>query len=118
MKRLVEQGKVRYPRLSEAGAQTVRRKHKVHPIIAVATECLLWIRDVEKDVLPACCELGTGFMAYVPLGRGFLTATIKTLDALLPKDRRREHPRFRPDNIGKNGQLLAPLVAEILAALR
>ena len=109
MKRLVEQGKVRYLQLSEAGAQTIRRAHKVHPIIAVETEYSLWSRDVEKDVLPACRELGIGFMAYAPLGRGFLTATMKTLDALLPKDRRREHPRFSPDNIGKNAQLLAPL---------
>jgi len=109
MKRLVEQGKVRYLQLSEAGAQTIRRAHNVHPIIAVETEYSLWSRDVEKEVLPACRELGIGFMAYAPLGRGFLTATIKTLDALLPKDRRREHPRFSPDNIGKNAALLAPL---------
>jgi len=109
MKRLVEQGKVRYLQLSEAGAQTIRRAHKVHPIVAVETEYSLWSRDVENEVLPACRELGIGFMAYAPLGRGFLTATIKTLDALLPKDRRREHPRFSPDNIGKNAALLAPL---------
>jgi len=109
MKRLVAQGKVPYLQLSEAGAQTIRRAHKVHPIIAVETEYSLWSRDVEKDVLPACRELGIGFMAYAPLGRGFLTATMKTLDALLPKDRRREHPRFSPDNIGKNAGLLAPL---------
>ena len=109
MKRLVEQGKVRYLQLSEAGAQTIRRAHKVHPIVAVETEYSLWSRDVEKEILPACRELGIGFMAYAPLGRGFLTATMKTLDALLPKDRRREHPRFSPDNIGKNADLLAPL---------
>jgi aryl-alcohol dehydrogenase-like predicted oxidoreductase len=109
MKRLVEQGKVRWLQLSEAGAQTIRRGHKVHPIIAVETEYSLWSRDVEKDILPACRELGIGFMAYAPLGRGFLTATMKTLDALLPKDRRREHPRFSADNIGKNAALLAPI---------
>jgi len=109
MKRLVEQGKVRWLQLSEAGAQTIRRAHQVHPIIAVETEYSLWSRDVEKEVLPACRELGIGFMAYAPLGRGFLTATMKTLDALLPKDRRREHPRFSADNIGKNAALLAPL---------
>jgi aryl-alcohol dehydrogenase-like predicted oxidoreductase len=109
MKRLVEQGKVRWLQLSEAGAQTIRRAHKVHPIIAVETEYSLWSRDVEKEILPACRELGVGFMAYAPLGRGFLTATMKTLDALLPKDRRREHPRFSPDNIGRNAQLLEPL---------
>jgi aryl-alcohol dehydrogenase-like predicted oxidoreductase len=109
MKRLVEQGKVRWLQLSEAGAQTIRRGHKVHPIIAVETEYSLWSRDVEKDILPACRELGIGFKAYAPLGRGFLTATMKTLDALLPKDRRREHPRFSADNIGKNAALLAPI---------
>ncbi len=109
MKRLVEQGKVRYLQLSEAGAQTIRRAHKVHPIAAVETEYSLWSRDVEKEILPACRELGIGFMAYAPLGRGFLTAQMKTLDALRPKDRRREHPRFSADNIGKNAALLAPL---------
>jgi aryl-alcohol dehydrogenase-like predicted oxidoreductase len=109
MKRLVEQGKVRYLQLSEAGAQTIRRAHKVHPLTAVETEYSLWSRDVEKEILPACRELGIGYMAYAPLGRGFLTATMKTLDALLPKDRRREHPRFSADNIGRNAVLLAPL---------
>ena len=109
MKRLVERGKVRWLQLSEAGAQTIRRGHKIHPITAVETEYSLWSRDVEKDILPACRELGIGFKAYAPLGRGFLTATMKTLDALLPKDRRREHPRFSADNIGKNAALLAPI---------
>jgi aryl-alcohol dehydrogenase-like predicted oxidoreductase len=109
MKRLVESGKVRYLQLSEAGPQTIRRAHKVHPIVAVETEYSLWSRDVENEILPVCRELGIGFMAYAPLGRGFLTATMKTLDALLPKDRRREHPRFSSDNIGKNAALLAPL---------
>lgn len=109
MKRLVEQGKVRYLQLSEAGPQTVRRANKVHPIVAVETEYSLWSRDVEQEILPTCRELGIGFMAYAPLGRGFLTATMKTLDALLPKDRRRDHPRFAADNIGKNAALLEPL---------
>ena len=109
MKRLVEQGKVRHLQLSEAGAQTIRRAHKVHPIVAVETEYSLWSRDVEKDILPACRELGIGFMPYAPLGRGFLTATMKTLDAFLPKDRRREHPRFSPENIGRNAELLSSL---------
>jgi aryl-alcohol dehydrogenase-like predicted oxidoreductase len=112
----VEQGKVKHLQLSEAGAQTIRRAHKVHPIVAVETEYSLWSRDVEKEILPACRELGIGFMAYAPLGRGFLTATMKSLDALLPKDRRREHPRFSVDNIGKNAELLAPL--ERIAAAR
>jgi aryl-alcohol dehydrogenase-like predicted oxidoreductase len=82
----------------------------------VETEYSLWSRDVEQDVLPACRELGIAFMAYAPLGRGFLTATMKTLDALLPKDRRREHPRFNPDNLKRNAELLAPL--EKIAAVR
>ena len=116
MKKLVEQGKVRYLALSEAGPQTIRRAHAVHPICAVETEYSLWSRDVEGDVVPACRELGIAFMAYAPLGRGFLTATLKTLDALLPKDRRREHPRFNPDNIKRNAELLAPL--EAIAAAR
>jgi aryl-alcohol dehydrogenase-like predicted oxidoreductase len=117
MKRLVEQGKVRYLQLSEAGANTLRRAHKVHPIAVVETEYSLWSRDVEQDILPTCRELGIGFMAYSPLGRGFLTATMKTLDALLPKDRRREHPRFSQENIGRNAALLAPL-ERIAAAKR
>jgi len=116
MQRLVEQGKVRYLALSEAGPQTIRRAHKVHPIAAVETEYSLWSRDVEKEILPACRELGIGFMAYAPLGRGFLTATIKSLDALLPKDRRRDHPRFSPENLAQNAELLAPL--EKIAAER
>ena len=109
MKRLVEQGKVRYLALSEAGAETIRRANKVHPIACVETEYSLWSRDVEKDILPACRELGIGYMAYAPLGRGFLTATLKTLDALLPKDRRRDHPRFAADNISKNAQVIKPI---------
>ena len=109
MKRLVEQGKVRHLALSEAGTQTLRRAHKVHPLVALETEYSLWSRDVEKDILPACRELGIAFMAYSPLGRGFLTGTIKTLDALQAKDRRRDHPRFNPDNLKRNVDLLQPL---------
>jgi aryl-alcohol dehydrogenase-like predicted oxidoreductase len=116
MKRLVEKGKVRYLQLSEAGVQTIRRACKVHPITCIETEYSLWSRDVEGEILKACRELGIGFMAYAPLGRGFLTGTLKTLDALIPKDRRREHPRFSPDNIAKNAGLLAPL--EKIAAER
>jgi aryl-alcohol dehydrogenase-like predicted oxidoreductase len=111
MSRLVEQGKVRYLALSEAGAQTITRAHKVHPITAVETEYSLWSRDVEKDVLPVCRQLGIGYMAYAPLGRGFLTATIKSLDVLLPKDRRRDHPRFDAANLERNRVLLKPLEA-------
>jgi aryl-alcohol dehydrogenase-like predicted oxidoreductase len=114
MKKLVEQGKVRYLALSEAGAKTLRRAHKVHPLVALETEYSLWSRDVEKEILPACRELGIAFMAYSPLGRGFLTATIKSLDALQAKDRRRDHPRFSADNLGRNVDLLKPL--ETIAA--
>jgi len=115
MKRLVEQGKARYLLLSEAGPQTIRRAHKVHPITAMETEYSLWSRDVEADVLPVCRELGIGFTAYAPLGRGFLSATIKSLDALIAKDRRREHPRFDAANLEKNVKLLAP-IEEVAAA--
>ena len=111
MKRLVEQGKVRYLALSEAGEQTIRRAQAVHPIAAVETEYSLWSRDVEERILPTCRELGIGYMAYAPLGRGYLTATIKNVDALMAKDRRREHPRFLPENINKNNVLLNTLEA-------
>jgi aryl-alcohol dehydrogenase-like predicted oxidoreductase len=109
MKRLVEQGKVRYLQLSEAGPETIRRANKVHPIAALETEYSLWSRDVENAILPTCRELGIAFMPYAPLGRGFLTATMKTLDALLPSDRRRDHPRFHAENINKNTDLLKPI---------
>lgn len=109
MEKLVEQGKVRFLALSEAGPQTIRRAHKVHPIAALETEYSLWSREIEREILPTCRELGIGYMAYAPLGRGFLTATIKTLDVLLPKDRRRDHPRFNPENLKRNVDLLRPL---------
>ncbi len=116
MQRLVEQGKVRYLQLSEAGPQTIRRAHKVHPIVAVETEYSLWSRDVESEILPTCRALGIGYMAYAPLGRGYLTATIKSLDALIASDRRRDHPRFKEENINKNNALLSAL--ERIAAAR
>jgi aryl-alcohol dehydrogenase-like predicted oxidoreductase len=109
MKKLVEQGKVRYLALSEAGPQTIRRAHTVHPIMALETEYSLWSRDAEQEVLPTCRELGIGYMAYSPLGRGFLTATIKSLDVLLPKDRRRDHPRFEAENLRRNVGMLKPI---------
>jgi aryl-alcohol dehydrogenase-like predicted oxidoreductase len=117
MKKLVEQGKVRYLALSEAGPQTIRRASRVHPITALETEYSLWSRDVEQEILATCRELGIGHMAYSPLGRGFLTATIKNLDALLPKDRRRDQPRFDAENLKRNVELLKPL-EEIAAAHR
>jgi aryl-alcohol dehydrogenase-like predicted oxidoreductase len=109
MKRLVEQGKVRYLALSEASLQTIRRANQVHPITALETEYSLWSRDAEQEALPTCRELGIGYMAYSPLGRGFLTATIKNLDTLLPKDRRRDHPRFDAQNLKRNVELLKPI---------
>ncbi len=117
MKKLIEQGKVRYLALSEAGPQTVRRAHLVHPITALETEYSLWSRDVEQEILGTCRELGIGYMAYSPLGRGFLTATIKNLDALLPKDRRRDHPRFDAENLKRNVEMLKP-IEEIAAVHR
>jgi aryl-alcohol dehydrogenase-like predicted oxidoreductase len=109
MKRLVEQGKARYLALSEAAPQTLRRAHQVHPMTALETEYSLWSREPEQEILAACRELGIGYMAYSPLGRGFLTTTIKDLDALLPKDRRRDHPRFSADNLKRNVDLLKPI---------
>lgn len=109
MQRLVERGKARYLALSEAGAQTIRRAHQVHPLVAVETEYSLWSREVETEILPVCRELGIGYMAYAPLGRGFLTARIRQVDDLIAKDRRREHPRFFPKNINKNNELLKSL---------
>ncbi len=117
MKKLVEQGKVRYLQLSEAGSQTLRRAHRVHPITALETEYSLWSRDPEQEILGTCRELGIGYMAYAPLGRGFLTSTIKDLGALLPKDRRRDNPRFDAGNLSRNVELLKPL-EEIAAAHR
>jgi aryl-alcohol dehydrogenase-like predicted oxidoreductase len=115
MARLVEAGKVRHLGLSEAGAATLRRAHAVHPIAALQTEYSLWSRDVEAEILPACRALGVGFVAYSPLGRGFLSGTITSLDALSEKDRRREHPRFAADNLERNVDLLGTL-REIAAA--
>lgn len=109
MKRLVEQGKVRHLGLSEAAASTVRRAAKVHPIVALQSEYSLWTRDMEGDVLSTCRELGIAFVAYSPLGRGFLTGAIKDLGVLAENDRRREHPRFFADNLARNVNLLGPL---------
>jgi len=106
MSRLVEQGKVRYLGLSEAGADTIRRAHATHPISALQTEYSLWTRDVEIELLPLCRELGIGFVAYSPLGRGFLTATIREPGDLIESDRRHDHPRFSADNIASNIGLL------------
>ncbi len=110
MKRLVEQGKVRFLGLSEAGVDTLRRACKVHPIAALQTEYSLWCRFVEDEILPVCRELGIGFVPYSPLGRGMLTGAITTLDDLGEADRRRNHPRFHAGNLESNAELLRPLL--------
>jgi aryl-alcohol dehydrogenase-like predicted oxidoreductase len=107
MAELVREGKVRHLGLSEAGAQTLRRAAAVHPIAALQSEYSLWSRDVEDEVLPACRELGIGFVAYSPLGRGFLTGQIKRFEDLAADDYRRQSPRFQGDNFGKNLALVA-----------
>ncbi|HEY6187735.1 MAG TPA: aldo/keto reductase [Pyrinomonadaceae bacterium] len=106
MARLVEEGKVRYLGLSEAGAETIRRAATVHPIAALQSEYSLWSRDVEEEILPVCRELGIGFVAYSPLGRGFLTGQIKSQESLSEDDRRRQFPRFQGDNFEHNLRLV------------
>jgi len=102
MKELVEAGKVRYLGLSEAAPATIRRAHAVHPISALQTEYSLWTRDAEDEVLPTVRELGIGFVAYSPLGRGFLSGQIRSLDDLEENDFRRRGPRFQPGNFEQN----------------
>jgi aryl-alcohol dehydrogenase-like predicted oxidoreductase len=109
MKRLVERGKVRHLGLSEAAAQTLRRAHAVHPIAALQTEYSLWSRDVEAEILPACRELGVGFVAYSPLGRGVFGGEIAGAASLADGDRRRDHPRFQGENLAANLALVEPV---------
>ena len=104
---LVRAGKVRYLGLSEAAPQTIRRAHAVHPISALQTEYSLWSRDPEDEILATVRELGIGFVAYSPLGRGFLTGQIKTIDDLAADDYRRYSPRFQGENFSKNLDLVA-----------
>jgi aryl-alcohol dehydrogenase-like predicted oxidoreductase len=107
MARLVEQGKVRYLGLSEAGEKTIRRAHSTHPITALQTEYSLWTRDPEGGVLAVCRELGIGFVPYSPLGRGFLTGRFRKVEDLAdPKDYRKNHPRFVEENLQKNLRLV------------
>ena len=107
MAELVRAGKVRYLGLSEAGPASIRRAHATHPISSVQSEYSLWTRDMEAEVLPTCRSLGIGFVAYSPLGRGFLTGRWRKPDELPSDDYRREHPRFMPGNFEKNLVLLA-----------
>jgi aryl-alcohol dehydrogenase-like predicted oxidoreductase len=102
MAELVQAGKVRHLGLSEAAPKTIRRANAVHPITAVQTEYSLWSRDPEDEILPTVRELGIGFVAYSPIGRGFLSGRFKSLDDLEPTDWRRANPRFQGDNFQKN----------------
>ncbi len=103
---LIHAGKIKHIGLSEASAATVRRAVTEHPITALQTEYSLWTRDPEDEVLPTCRELGVGFVAYSPLGRGFLTGRFRTIDDLPPDDYRRNSPRFQGDNFQKNLDLV------------
>jgi aryl-alcohol dehydrogenase-like predicted oxidoreductase len=114
MSELVDEGKVRFIGLSEAGADTIRRANEVHPITAVQSEYSLWSRDMEDEVIPALRELGIGLVAYSPLGRGFLSGQIKSIDDLEPDDYRRFSPRFQGDNFERNLALVGQI--ESLAA--
>jgi len=108
MARLVEQGKVRHIGLSEASPATIRRAHAVHPITAVQFEYSLWSRDVEQEILPLCKELGIGFVAYSPLGRGFLTGSLPPV--LAENDIRNTMPRFQDENRQSNARLVGELL--------
>ena len=107
MAELVREGKVRYLGLSEAGTETLRRAAKVHRITALQSEYSLWSRDPEDEILQTCRELGIGFVAYSPLGRGFLSGQIKKFEDLAPGDQRRNWPRFQGENFQKNLDLVA-----------
>jgi len=106
MSRLVEEGKVRFLGLSEASPATLRRAHKTHSISALQTEYSLWTRDPEEQILPVCEELGITFVAYSPLGRGFLTGRFQRYEDLAPDDWRRNQPRFQGENFERNLQLV------------
>ncbi|NKK69298.1 aldo/keto reductase [Rhizobium leguminosarum bv. viciae] len=114
MAELVKEGKVRALGLSEAGSATIRRAHEVHPIAALQSEYSLWTRDPEEEVLATCRELGIGFVPYSPLGRGFLTGSIRKVEDLAADDFRRQVPRFQAENFDANAALVATL--ERLAA--
>ncbi len=116
MSELVAQGKVRYLGLSEAAPATIRRAHAVHPISALQTEYSVWSRDPEAEILPTLRELGIGFVPYSPLGRGFLTGRLRSLDALDEGDFRRYQPRFQGDNLEANAAIVA--VVEQVASAR
>ncbi|XP_019179963.1 PREDICTED: auxin-induced protein PCNT115-like isoform X2 [Ipomoea nil] len=110
LKKLVEEGKIKYIGLSEASASTIRRAHAVHPISAVQLEWSLWSRDVEEDVIPTCRELGIGIVAYSPLGRGFLSSGPKMLEDFTNGDFRKYLPRFQAENLEHNIKLYERIV--------
>jgi aryl-alcohol dehydrogenase-like predicted oxidoreductase len=116
MSRLVEEGKVRSLGLSEAAPATIRRAHRTHPISALQTEYSLWTRDPEEQILPVCEELGITFVAYSPLGRGFLTGRFKRFEDLAPDDWRRSSPRFQGENFERNLELVRRV--EQIAAMK
>ncbi|KAJ9701281.1 hypothetical protein PVL29_006569 [Vitis rotundifolia] len=112
LKKLVEEGKIKYIGLSEASASTIRRAHAVHPITAVQLEWSLWTRDAEEEIVPTCRELGIGIVAYCPLGSGFFSSGTKFVENLSNDDFRRNLPRFQPENLGHN-KILYERVSEI-----
>jgi aryl-alcohol dehydrogenase-like predicted oxidoreductase len=109
MAELVQEGKVRYLGMSEAGPETLRRANAVHQITALQTEYSLWSREPEDEILPTCRELGIGFVAYSPLGRGFLTGAIQSIDDLAQDDYRRSSPRFQGENFDRNLELVGTI---------
>jgi aryl-alcohol dehydrogenase-like predicted oxidoreductase len=111
MAELVRAGKVRHLGLSEAAPATIRRAHAVHPIAALQTEYSLWTRDVEAEILPLCQQLGIGLVPYSPLGRGFLTGTIREIGQLAAEDWRRNNPRFQGENLAHNLALVDAVTA-------
>ncbi len=116
MSRLVEEGKIRFIGMSEASVKTLRRANKIHQVTALQSEYSLWTRDVEKEILPACRELGIGFVPFSPLGRGFLTGQIKDTSGFGEKDFRKDNPRFVGENFRKNLEFVKSI--ENLAAAR
>ncbi|GFY83673.1 NAD(P)-linked oxidoreductase superfamily protein [Actinidia rufa] len=102
LKKLVEEGKIKYIGLSEASAATIRRAHAVHPITAIQLEWSLWTRDVEEEIVPTCRELGIGIVAYSPLGRGFFSSGPKMVETIANDDSRKHFPRFQAENLEHN----------------
>ncbi|KAC9579623.1 hypothetical protein E3N88_45611 [Mikania micrantha] len=112
LKKLVEEGKIKYVGLSEASASTIRRAHVVHPITAIQLEWSLWSRDVEQEIIPTCRELGIGIVAYSPLGRGFFSSGSNMIEKLEDGDARKYLPRFQPENL-KHNKILYERVNEL-----